>query len=166
MLHRVVYIGSSTSPFAVGSVDRSMNSSCAGYSVLWGSAPNPLSVEEIVAHPAPGQRLEFLTGSPERPHVERAPDYYDRPRGYPVSVSFGRLPFSEVDLRVFVDGEREPLPGELFTPERPIHSTRPSNANTVFFSPKDPLKQSTTYRAEFQVTHEGELVRRVWFFST
>ena len=137
MLHRVGYLGSSTSPFAVGSVDRSKNSA-RGYSVLWGSDPDPTSITEVVVHPGPGQQLNELNGGGERPHVERDPRFYDRPRGYPVSVSFGRLPLQGVELRVFAEVRRtrsrassSRLSSPFTVRARPTH-TQPS------FHPKSP----------------------------
>lgn len=165
MLHRTGYLGSSTSPFAVGSVDRSQNTA-RGYSVLWGSEPTPASIRDVVVHPAPGQVLSELAGRGERPPVEHAPNFYGRTRGYPISVSFGRQPLQNIELLVFAMGEKGPLQGELFTPERPIHSSRPSNAHTAFFSPEGPLKPGKTYRAEFRATDRGSPVQLIWYFNT
>jgi hypothetical protein len=166
MLHRTNYLGSAAEGFGVGAVDRSQNRSARGYSVLWGAEPVVKRLRDVVVMPAPGTIDLPLTIHGERPPVERNPDFYRVPRGFPVSVTFGNLNMKDVRLSLFEGKRKKSVAGELFTPERPIHSTRPSNARSAFFAALAPLKRKTRYWARFEATLKGESIRVAWSFKT
>jgi cysteine-rich secretory family protein len=166
MLHRANYLGAADEGFGVGAVDRSRNSSATGYSVLWGTKAEVKRLRDVVVVPAPGTIDLPLTIHCERPTVERDPDFYRVPRGFPVSVTFGKLNMKDIRLSLFEARKKIPLAGELFTPERPIHSTRPSNARSAFFAALVPLGRKTEYWARFEATLDGKSVLLVWSFKT
>lgn len=165
MLHRTGYLGPAEGKFAVGAVDRSQNTA-SGYSVLWGEDPIVLTRHHIVVYPGPGQTITSLEVKAERPSVESNPRFYDTQRGYPISVSFSYLPLKDVRLALFDEKTGKTLPGDLFTPEKPIHSTRRRNTNTAFFVADKPLSANSTFRAEFDALENDEPIRLVWWFKT
>lgn len=168
MLHRVAFLGAAGEGIGVGAVSRCKNSSARGYSVIWTGAPRfPVDRPPVVV-PAPGQSGVELRGKNERPAPVSPEMFYGRERGYPVSASFGRRQLSEVDLRLFVvEGRKEqPVEGFLFTPESPVHSTRPGNAQTAFFMPATPLEPGQRYVAVLSAKEAGEPVAFDWSFTT
>jgi hypothetical protein len=102
----------------------------------------------------------------EVPAPARDPAFYDRPRGYPVSVGFLPANVADVRIRVRQVGAAEDLPGDLFTPADPVHPSFAHNYATAFFVPADPLARETSYDACFEATQEGQPIRWVWRFRT
>ena len=164
MLHRTSYLGPAGSGLGVGSVQGG-SGELAGYSVTGGPKPQPSQLDELVAVPAPGSTGVPLLVGGERPPVERDPAFYDRARGYPISVSFGRAGCTKARIRLF-DARGKEVAGTLFSPDSPIHSTRPENGNSAFFVADAPLSGGTKYEAEFTCDHPHGAVNWRWTFAT
>lgn len=168
MLHRVAFLGPAREGLGVGAVSKSKNPSANGYSVIWTVAWHIQGDLAPVVVPAPGQSGVELFGQRERPAPISPARFYDRQRGYPISVSYGERQLSDVDLKLFaLQGRREhPVEGFLFTPESPVHATRPKNQQSAFFMPAAPLKSGQRYVALFSARENGELVELDWSFTT
>lgn len=164
MLHRTSYLGPAGCGLGVGSVQGG-SGDLAGYSVTGGPKPQPNQLDELVAVPAPGSTGVPLLVGGERPPVERDPAFYDRARGYPISVSFGRAGCTKARIRLF-DARGKEVAGTLFSPDSPIHSTRPENGNSAFFVADDPLAGGAKYEAEFVCEHPDGAVHWRWTFTT
>jgi hypothetical protein len=165
MLHRLSFIGPATGGLGVGAVEGASNPSADGYSVVGCPDAEPRSLAEVVVVPAPGQRRVRTTARDERPPVEAIPSFYDTERGYPISVTFGKLPLRATKLRL-LDAKGNAIAGECFTPERPIHSSRPSNGATAFFIARAPLASDAEYTVEFAAEHAGAPLVWRWTFRT
>ncbi|MCB9889149.1 MAG: hypothetical protein H6836_06185 [Planctomycetes bacterium] len=167
MLHRTCFLGAVEGGLGVGAVDRS-NVGSGGYSVVGGDDPEPAESAGIVVIPAPGQRDVPHVCRSERPPVERDPAFYQRTRGYPISVSFGKVPLTKISIDLYKTSRRRdtPVRGTLFSPEAPIHSSRQDNARSAFFVADGPLERKTTYRVRFRAQLEGKPFELAWEFST
>lgn len=164
MLHRTSYLGPAGCGLGVGSVQGG-SGELQGYSVTGGPKPQPSQLDELVAVPAPGSTGVPLLVGGERPPVERDPAFYDRARGYPISVSFGRTGCAKARIRLF-DARGKEVAGTLFSPDSPIHSTRPENGNSAFFVADAPLAGGEKYEAEFACEHPDGAVLWRWSFTT
>jgi hypothetical protein len=165
MLHRLSYLGAATGGLGVGAIAGANNSSAAGYSVVGGPTASPKNLSEVVVVPAPGQRNVPSRIKTERPNVEDDPSFYRRARGYPISVTWGSLGVTQSSLQLF-DGRGKRVSGRCFTPEKAVHSTRPSNGSSAFFVTDQPLQSSTDYTVEFTATERGKPIRWRWTFAT
>jgi len=165
MLHRISFLGPALGGIGVGAVEGANNPSANGYCVVGGPAPALQSLADIVLVPAPGQQNVPLLIQSERPPVEAKPDFYATARGYPMSVTFGSLPISAPAMRLWT-ARGQAVSGDTFSPEHPIHSSRPVNEQSLFFVADEPLKGGTDYVAEFTAKHDKEDVRLRWTFRT
>lgn len=168
MLHRISFLGPASIGAGVGEVRKSKSEGASGYTVLWCGRDLFLPEATPIVVPAPGQVDVPLVVEPEQPAPESEPDLYSAPRGYPISVTFGARPLRGVDLQLFrIKGKKDvPVPGSLFTPEAPVHSTRPLNAGTAFFLSKKPLPPETRFRAVFHAKEDGQPLSLTWTFTT
>lgn len=164
MLHRTPLIGP-VNGFGVGACDQSKVGT-SGYSVIGGDKPSVEKLDELVIVPAPNQVdvPHFIKG--ERPNVERDPAFYQRGRGYPISVTYGRLELTDITIELASGKRRKQVVGDLFSHEKPIHRTRPSNSRTAFFVAGQSLSGKTQYYVTFRAKHRGQVVERRWTFKT
>jgi len=150
MLHRTLYLGPSLEGLGLGSRKGSL-SGVLGYSVMWGSEVRINADGFPVVVPAPGQIdvPRFCEG--EEPGVEGDPDFYQRAHGFPISVSYDRIPLKRLRIELFRMGKRQrgrTVAGHLFSQERPVNkSFDSSNARTAFFVAEKPLEKRATYMA-------------------
>lgn len=158
ILHRASYLGDPRSGLGVGSGK-------GGYSVTGGPDAAPTSLSQVVVVPGPGSKDVPLSIRRERPTVEQDPSFYDRERGYPVSVTFGFLQITDYKLRLFDERSAEVL-GTVFSPKSPVHSTRPWNAGSCVFVANEPLMSNVVYRVEFTARHDDRLISWHWSFTT
>lgn len=166
MLHRLSFLGDAAGGLGVGACDQSKVGT-SGYSVVGGDTPRITTADELLVVPAPGQRDVPHEVNGERPAVEADAQFYQRARGYPISVSYGSLALRGIDIELSVDGRRpKPVAGTVFSHEKPIHSTRASNGHTAFFVADQPLDRGTSYRVVFRATLDGEPFVRTWTFET
>jgi hypothetical protein len=80
-------------------------------------------------------------------------------------VSFGRSGCTKARIRLF-DARGKEVAGTLFSPDAPIHSTRPENGNSAFFVANAPLAGGARYAAEFVCDHPDGAVHWRWTFTT
>ncbi len=138
-----------------------------GGSVMWGGSSAGPELGHPVVVPGPGQRNVPRSCRPEMPRPDMDARFYEHPRGYPVSVSFGRLyrEVSEIRLEVFMEGDAEPVDGFVFSPETPYSMSRPRNYSTAYFVAAEAFVRRTTYVARFSAQADGKPVEYVWSFS-
>jgi hypothetical protein len=165
MLHRMSFIGRAGGGLGVGAIDGAKNSSATGYSVVGGPVATPGNLGEVVVVPAPGQRKVPTRIRAERPNVEDDPAFYQRERGYPISVTWGTLRITQSSLQLF-DARGKAVPGRCFTPDKAIHSSRPANGYSAFFVADQPLQSGTNYTVEFRANVRDTPLRWVWTFAT
>lgn len=166
LLHRIGFLGRAGHGLGIGLVDEARGSAVPGYCVLWIQDPQVTDLDALVVYPAPGQEVEDREAEEERPPIQELPGHYVAERGLPISVTFGQLELRDVQLTVFDERTDEPLAGECFTPERPVHSTRPENARSALFLPDEPLTKRRRWRAEFTAESATGPVFRTWTFET
>lgn len=164
MLHRASYLGDERAGLGVGSVSAGARGT-GGHSVVGGPLAASASLDRVIVVPAPGATDVSAIIKREVPGVERDPAFYDRDRGYPISVTFGKLPFSGARIRLF-DARGVELPGVCFSRESPIHSTRPTNADSCFFVADKALESKSRFEVEFTGRHQDRDVTWRWSFST
>ncbi|MBI3847426.1 MAG: hypothetical protein HY292_22570 [Planctomycetes bacterium] len=166
MLHRVNYLCAASEGFGVGRVERVQETSRVGYSVMWTGWESTADVGGPIVVPGPGERGVPLICTPEIPPVENPADFYSKPRGYPVSVTFAEMPLTQLSLKLFDDRGAASVRGTCFTPALPIHSTRPQNARSAFFVADEPLRRAHAYVAVFTAKEGDRAIRLVWGFTT
>ena len=119
--------------------------------------------------PAPGQRDVALTCGSEKPFPSRDAAFYERPRGYAVSVwyrgLYGELDDARVELHRADDPDGTPLPGDLFSAEEP-YTPDFSDAPMTCFVAKGALDRGTWYTARFTATDDDERIDFSWTFRT
>jgi hypothetical protein len=164
MIHRPTLLGEEH--LGIGAVDRSKNSSASGYTVMGGPDRKVETLEDIAVVPAPGSIGVPLKIEVERPAPENPPQFYSRPRGYPVSVTYGTLPLEDPELELFEGVHPKRVVGTTFTPKHPIHSTRPNNAESVFLAPDGVLRPNELYEVRFRFRLGGISRMLAWRFHT
>lgn len=164
MLHRLSYLGSTEGGLGVGSVFAGSGGG-GSYSVVGADHPMPMAIADIVVVPAPGSAGVPTHIVRERPPVEANPQFYDNDHGYPISVTFGMLRLSSIEMQLF-DSAGRLVPCEVFTPERPIHSTRSANGYTAFLVALKPLSGKSEYTVRFAAKHNSEQLSLSWTFQT
>jgi len=121
--------------------------------------------------PGPGQSaVPRLCGRSESPKPDLDPDFFEKPRGYPVSVAFahGMRGPKDVRMELFEGPKEKPVEGFLFTPEKP-YATFPGlerNYHSAVFVARDPLLGRTSYTVRFSAICEGKEFPREWSFRT
>ena len=133
--------------------------------MVW-TGPGHASGDVPVVVPAPGQVDVPLQINREQPVPDAAPAFYDQARGYPVSVTYARLPLTNVRLALLEADGATPVPGRLFTPETPVAQSAPGNGGSAFFVPDRPLRAGRTLWALFTARRDGRPVRYAWSFRT
>jgi hypothetical protein len=166
MLHRVGYLCAASDGFGVGWVVAGDPVDRKGYSVTWTGWESTKDTGLPIVVPGVGQRRVPTTCTPEIPPVENPADFYSKPRGYPISVTIAELPLKKLSIQLFADAGATPVRGACFTPDAPIHSTRPQNARTAFFVADEPLRRSHRYVAVFDAIDGEKPVHLVWGFAT
>ena len=166
MLHRINFLCAASEGFGVGRVERAQETASVGYSVMWTGWESTTDVGGPIVVPGPGERSVPLICTPEIPPVENPADFYSKPRGYPVSVTFAEIPLTQLSLKLFDDRGEASVRGTCFTPALPIHSTRPQNARSAFFVADEPLRHAHAYVAVFTAKEGDRPIRLVWGFTT
>ncbi len=162
MLHRTHWLAAEEGGAGLG-VARRNGSWC----VVWTGSGDASARGAPVCVPAPGQRNVPLRASGEAPHPDDAPDVYEAPRGYPISVTLWPLGLHDAKVRLFFGDGETALPGHAYAPEHPIAATHADNDGTAFFLPDQPLEPKQQYWAEWTATDEGGRTRRfTWTFHT
>ena len=172
MIHRIPWLGPPGAGLGVGVEGRSKNTAVAGYSVCWAPGIHGAPREWFpILVPAPGARGVPRTAAPERPAPEDPTDAYATARGVPVSVTFGTWRLANIRLRLVPQRPRgaQAVAGWLFTPDHPVHATRPDGESSALFLPQRPLEKRARYTAIFEADRGDEPagpVRFVWSFET
>jgi hypothetical protein len=158
MLHRTSLLCDAGFAVGIGTA-----SSAKGATVFWGEEPRAEGGAPRVV-PAPGQRRVSLRGGGELPVPTDAPDWYDQPRGYPVSAHTQGLALADVTLKLYVGSGSSAVPGRLWTPQRPVVAGH--GGTGAFFMPAAPLEAKQAYVAELAASSDSGPVRWVWTFRT
>ena len=58
------------------------------------------------------------------------------------------------------------MDGFFYSPEKPIHSSRPYNADSAFFLPAAPLESNAEYEVIFRAERNGKPIELRWTFTT
>jgi hypothetical protein len=160
MLHRISWLCARQETVGLG-VTRGRD----GASVIWTGMGVSSDRGVPIPVPAPGREDVPLRASGEWPAPEAEPLAYERPRGYPITVTMRPLVLERASLALFAADGATSVPGSLFTPERPIAGVH--GQGSVFFLPAEPLWPKERYWAVFTAEDgEGREVRRVWTFTT
>ncbi|MEW6746869.1 MAG: hypothetical protein AB1486_29380 [Planctomycetota bacterium] len=120
--------------------------------------------------PAPGQEDVPLFAKPDSPIPASVPDFYAKPRGWPISVAatFASQELGDVSLRLF-DDTGEALPGFLIT-LADAGLSAPNLMALYSFATAEPLRPKRSYRAEFrarrQVGTQNHDLLYSWSFTT
>lgn len=171
MMHRTPFLADPTARLGVGS---STGSTAGPATQLWDS-PGFCVLRAGVAlasHawpvvcPGPGQRGVPLLGKAEVPESDRHAGLYERPRGYPVSISFLGAAQRPIRLALRTAAKGPPVEAFVFTPSAPIHGSFAHNYATAFLLPKEPLAPRTLYEAEAVAGEGAGSVRLIWRFAT
>lgn len=160
ILHRITLLGR---------VRGGMGAAETPGSLIWASRPDAKPLGRPILVPAPGQSSVPHLVLSEAPVPDHDPNYYDKPHGYPVSVTLSGLsgPWTETQLTlVDVEEPDTPLPGRIFSPEQPYSRSRAGNYDTVYFVAKRALPANRRLRATFTALRGGEPYRYEWEFRT
>ena len=136
-----------------------------GWSVVW-TGPGRAVGGTPVAVPGPGAKDVPLTVSAENPVPDANPSFYARPRGYPISMTYAPVPFEDVRLALLEGDGATPVAGRLFTPQKPVARSSPTNGGSAYFVPDQPLRSGRTYWALFTARRDGRPIRHAWSFRT
>lgn len=142
-----------------------------GYGVgscLWGGTIGTRKREFPILVPAPGQENVPTTCRSENPRPSRDPGFYESPRGYAVAVwhygLYRNLRNARIDL-YRVDGEEQPLGGDLFSAEQPYRPEFSREPMTSFVADRA-LARATWYCARFTASDGDRSVDFTWTFRT
>lgn len=161
VLHRDTCIGSAAEGIGLGAG--------RGGTVAWASAPAPDRETGLLLVPGPGQTGVAPWCGSERPRPDIDPDFYGKPRGYPVSVTpLDVRILADCSIELFEGGAGRPLPGTLFTPSRPYTtgSGLEGNHGTAQFVADGTLRPRTLYTARFTGRGAAGEVVAAWSFTT
>ncbi len=173
LLHRSNFVGEASRGFGAGVEMGSLGGGVAGYAVLWGADPEIRSDGMPILIPGAGQTDFPRQGESEIPDVEKYPGLFRTPRGNPIAVYCGGLPFSNIRMDVFRchGRKRVALKGITFTQEDPVTSMRKRNDDAAFFVAESALEGGTRYEARFtaDLVEAGGKTRAIqctWMFQT
>jgi hypothetical protein len=140
-------------------------------SLLWGAEIEGISRGFPVAIPGPGQVDVPSNCEPEMPLPARDPNFYEKARGFPVSVTWSGLddgPVAKRRLELMPEGSTKPLPGTLFSAESPYHPEFRTGYpdDSAIFVADAPLARGTTYIARFRADGATGPIDFSWRFRT
>lgn len=142
-----------------------------GYGVgscLWGGALGTRKRGFPILVPSPGQKNVPTTCVSEEPVPSRDPGFYESPRGYAVAVWYAGLYRDLRNARIElyrVDGDEEPLSGDLFSAEQPYRPAFSAKPMTCFVADRA-LDRETRYCARFTATAGDRPIDFSWTFET
>jgi hypothetical protein len=170
VLHRTPFLCDPKFPVGVGAVgfkggDHDLSIGPPGYSVLR-AGPAMGSKAFPVLVPGPGQKDVPLTLLREVPEPDRRKNFYDAPRGYPVSISCLGKDQVATGLTLKIVGKKDLVPSFVFTAAEPVHASFAHNYASAFLVTEEPLARDTTYEAECTVTEGAKSRRLAWRFTT
>jgi len=170
MFHRAAFLGPPDDGMGIAMKVGSL-AGIPGYTVFWGNRASIPADGMPICFPAAGSRGSATFCAREAPGVKDDPNFYNTQRGLDVSVTYGKLPLSNIKLELFLEakGGLRSVPGRQFSHERPVNADfDPKNSSTAFFVADQMLKTATWYMAAFRADLADSKVpfELVWWFET